>query len=165
MSANPYWRKIEETYGIGLSRREGDLLRYLIHRADFKTGRCYPGFRRILKDMGMNIRTFLAARLALHSLGHLTWTQRRTIGRQNDTTEYQLAPWWWVLPYTQGVGVKGHRKHTTAKPDDSFAQDKRPMCRSCKSRLGDGESCIVCFKHRESQRGVADVLPSSQPIA
>lgn len=123
--SSPYWQAIERTYKAELNRSSADVLRYMIHRADFQSGRCAPGLHRILIDLGMGMRTFLAAREHLRQLGHLAWVQRKIAGRYNDTTEYRISREWLVLNDTNGVGAKRRQKHTTLRPRKSKLESPR----------------------------------------
>lgn len=163
---SPYWEVVERVYAEHLPRREADLLRYLIHRADFATGRCAPGFRRILKDVGMGLRTFLAARESLRSKGHITWTQRKIAGQYNDTTEYQLTPQWWVLNDTQGVGAKRHRKHTTRRRKSYVTATASPAndsgathCAGCQKNISTDTTSIAGYCRRCWALQNTSVLP------
>lgn len=150
MSRRPYWKMIERTYKAGLDWRAATLLRYLIHRADFKTGECSPGYRRILMDTGLTTRGFAQARETLLNAGHLSWVFKRLAHKENDLTEYRLAKQWVVVNDNQGGGSNRRQKHTTAKLQSRTTTGHIQCARCSKNIATDttaiNEFCRQCWK-------------------
>ena len=137
-----------------------------------RDGLCWPGWPLLAAETGLSRRSIAMCVAWLAECGLLirrprpgrsnTYALTLDVFRLASTTRAPTA-----LPPVQQVhpevAYKKVRKralpHTTATATATATSDPRPICRSCKARLGDGESCIPCHKHRESLRGLHDVLP------
>jgi len=133
-----------------------------------KAGKLWISQRLLAAEVGVTDRAIRTALALLKSSGLLI--ERPSAGHSSDflltleafqtaaTPELRSYPPRNYVP-TEVAPLKVRKRslpHTTAPA----LPDPRPICRSCKARLGDGESCIPCHKYRESLRGLHNVLPN-----
>ena len=140
---SPYWDRVEEVYKLGLPRNQQALLLYLLHRADFKTGRCSPGLAKLRAELSLTTRSILNARKELRSGAHITWVVRTAPGELHEATEYRLSHRWVVSLGHKGGSIPGSHKPTTTsvqrtalctgcgKPMRTRKDPSKALCRPC----------------------------------